>query len=150
MKRYWIKLWLEIIDDPKMGRLPDWLWRRAIELFLLAGENGDDGLLQPVSDLAWRLRPATEDQVTESLQALSKVGVVHETPDGWAVTNFGKRQEAISSTERVRQYRKRERNENETKRSNNETANVSDSVSVSPSDSPGEGGAGGEDRKSVV
>ena len=40
--RIWIKLYLEILDDPKMDLLPDWLWRRAIELFLLAGENGND------------------------------------------------------------------------------------------------------------
>jgi hypothetical protein len=53
--RFWIKLYLEILDDPKMGQLPDGLWRSAIELFLLAGENGNDGLLQPVTDLAWRL-----------------------------------------------------------------------------------------------
>jgi hypothetical protein len=60
MKRIWIKLYLEILNDSKMGKLPDWLWRRAIELFLLAGENGDDGLLRPVPDLAWRLRPCAE------------------------------------------------------------------------------------------
>ena len=74
-KRIWVKLYIEILDDPKMGLLPDWLWRRAIELFLLAGENGNDGLLQPVTDLAWRLRVSTE-KLTESLQALSEVGVV--------------------------------------------------------------------------
>ena len=62
-KRFWIKLYLEILDDPKMGLLPDWLWRRAIELFLLAGENGNDGLLQPVTDLAWRLRVSTEKAI---------------------------------------------------------------------------------------
>jgi len=25
---YWIKLYHEILNDPKMGRLPDRLWRR--------------------------------------------------------------------------------------------------------------------------
>jgi hypothetical protein len=43
--RFWIKLYLEILDDPKMGRLPDHLWRRAVELFLLAGRAGNDGAL---------------------------------------------------------------------------------------------------------
>jgi hypothetical protein len=104
-KRIWIKLYLEILDDPKMGQLPDWLWRRAIELFLLAGENGNDGLLQPVPDLAWRLRVSAE-KLTESLQALSEVGVVHETPQGWLVTNFKKRQYS-ESVERMRRYRRR-------------------------------------------
>ena len=43
--KYWIKLYYEILDDPKLGKLTDWLFRRAIELFLLAGENDNDGLL---------------------------------------------------------------------------------------------------------
>jgi DnaD/phage-associated family protein len=103
MKRQWIKLYLEIINDPKMGKLPDWLWRRAIELFLLAGENGDDGLLQPVTDLAWRLR-TPEERLTASLVALSEVGVVHETPNGWVVTHFKDRQYS-ESYERVKRYR---------------------------------------------
>ena len=105
MKRFWIKLYIEILDDPKMGQLPDWLWRRAIELFLLAGENGNDGLLQPVTDLAWRLRTSLQ-KLTESLVALSEVGVVHETPQGWLVTNFKKRQYS-ESMERTRRYRTR-------------------------------------------
>ena len=54
--RYWIKLYHEILDDPKMGRLPDALFRRAIELFLIAGENGRDGGLPALADIAWRLR----------------------------------------------------------------------------------------------
>jgi len=102
-KRQWVKLWIELLDDTKMGKLPDWLWRRAIELFLLAGENENDGLLQPVTDLAWRLR-TSEKRLTESLAALSIVGVVHETPEGWCVTNFKKRQWS-ESLERVKRYR---------------------------------------------
>jgi len=81
MKHSWIKLYPEILDDPKIGHLPNWLWRRAIELFLLAGENGADGRLQPVSDMAWRLR-ITESDLVKSLRTLSKIGVVHETPEG--------------------------------------------------------------------
>ena len=144
-KRIWVKLYIEILDDPKMGQLPDWLWRRAIELFLLAGENGNDGLLQPVTDLAWRLRVSAE-KLTESLQALSEVGVVHETPQGWLVTNFKKRQDAVSSTERSRQFRKRDCNDDETKHC--KTCNeddVSSSISYSVSDSSlEERGVGGE------
>ena len=147
-------MWLEIIDDPKMGRLPDWLWRRAIELFLLAGENGNDGLLQPVTDLAWRLR-TPEEKLTESLVALSEVGVVHETPRGWVVTHFKERQEPVSSTERVRLFRQRERNDDETevKRKSNkkETMKKSDSVSVSVSVSDSEEGVvGGEIQTPVI
>lgn len=115
--RYWIKLYIEILDDPKMGIMPDWLWRRAIELFLAAGENGNDGLLPPVTQLAWRLR-LPEPKLGEALRALSEVGVVHETPQGWVVTNFAKRQDAVPDAERKRYQRKvsRSRHEFVTKR----------------------------------
>ena len=109
MQRSWIKLYLEILDDPKMGQMPDYLWRRAIELFLLASENGNDGLLQPVSDMAWRLR-VRETDLNNSPRALSQVGVVHETPQGWVVTHFAERQAKLSDAERVQHYRERQRN----------------------------------------
>jgi len=142
-KRFWVKLYIEILDDPKMGLLPDWLWRRAIELFLLAGENGNDGLLQPVTDLAWRLRVSAE-KLTESLQALEGVGVVHETPQGWMVTNFKKRQYS-ESLERVRRFRSRYRNgESNAPGNGHVTDDESISISVSDSVSLEEGGVGGE------
>ena len=100
---YWMKLYFEILDDHKMGMMSDTLWRKAIELFLLAGENTKDGLLPPVSVIAWRLR-LTETEVTDILKELSDVAIVHETTDGWIVTNFVKRQTS-ESLERVRRYR---------------------------------------------
>jgi hypothetical protein len=140
--RFWVKLYIEILDDPKMGQLPDWLWRRAIELFLLAGESGNDGLLQPVTDLAWRLRVSAV-KLTESLQALSEVGVVHETPQGWMVTNFKKRQYS-ESVERMRRYRKRNGYGN-SDGSGDGAVTEDDSISYSVSaSSPEERGTGGE------
>jgi len=38
---YWIKLYIEILHDAKMGAMSDRLWRRTIEMFLLAGEKMD-------------------------------------------------------------------------------------------------------------
>ncbi len=109
--RYWIKLWLEILDDPKMGKMPDWLWRRTIELFLLAGENGNDGELPSVSDMAWRLR-SEEPKLSETLRALERVGVVEPLPDGkWKVKNFAKRNEALSGAERMSLLREKKRKE---------------------------------------
>lgn len=146
-----MKVWIEILDDAKMGKLPDWLWRRAIELFLLAGENGNDGLLQPVTDIAWRLRVSTE-KLTESLQALEEVGVVHETPQGWMVTNFKKRQYS-ESVERMRRYRSRNNPRNSYGNSYGDRYTTGDghvtddeSISISSSDSVSleEGGVGGE------
>jgi DnaD/phage-associated family protein len=103
MKRIWIKLYLDILDDIEFGELPEFIKWRAIELFLVAGENGDDGLLPSVKRLAWRLR-LDEDKINEALSTLALVGVVHETPDGWCVTHFKDRQYS-ESYERVKRYR---------------------------------------------
>jgi hypothetical protein len=107
MKRTWIKLYVEILDDPKMGRLSNHLWRRAIELFLLAGRNGNDGLLPPVEEMAWVLR-LSQDKVLEDLIGLAEVGVVHETPQGWMVTHFKDRQYS-ESYERTKRYLDRQK-----------------------------------------
>jgi len=137
MKRQWIKLYLEIMDDPKMGRLSDHLWRRTIELFLLAGENDADGLLPSVEDMAWRLRAAA-DELTADLQSLK--GIVELTSDGWLVTKFKDRQYS-ESYERVKRYRNAKSNiDGNADVAENESS--SSSTLNSSSDSEERGGAG--------
>lgn len=106
MGRYtWIKLYTEILDDPKMGRLPNHLWRRAVELFLLAGRTGTTGQLPSVEEMAWTLR-SSEDEVRKGLMSLAEIGVVHEAEPGkWVVVNFVKRQAAMTDAERKRKQR---------------------------------------------
>ena len=88
--RIWIKLYIEILDDPKIGMFPDWMKWRFIQLLLVASEYNQNGLLGPVSGLAWRLR-SSEDDMLKSLRTMSITGIVAETPDGWLVVNFAKR-----------------------------------------------------------
>jgi hypothetical protein len=124
--RFWIKLYIEILDDPKMGRLANHLWRRAVELFLFAGREGNDGALPPVEEMAWTLR-LPEGKLLEDLHGLAEVGVVHAVrsaavippadqpggampkpqPGSWFVTHFKERQSAVPVEERVRRYRMR-------------------------------------------
>jgi hypothetical protein len=70
--KYWIKLYTEILDDPKMGLLPDHIWRRAIEIFLIAGRHGQEGELPKVSELAYILH-ASEQEITSTFEELAKV-----------------------------------------------------------------------------
>lgn len=108
MADYWIKLYHEITDDPKMATLPDRLWRRTIELFLLAGKLCADksGKLPDTRQLAWLLRMNTDDLQTD-LDQLVATGIIQPIPNGWLVVNFQKRQSAATSTERVKQHRER-------------------------------------------
>jgi len=142
--KFWIKLYIEILDDPKMGRLDNHLWRRAVECFLLAGQ-GDDGALRPVEEMAWKLR-LSEDKLLEDLHCLAEVGVVHEAAPGeWVVTNFRKRQAPVAVEDRVRRYR--EGNElvtNRYKKCNEAAVASSVSTSSSESDSFSDSGKGVE------
>lgn len=106
--KYWIKLYHEALHDPKMGRLSDHLYRRCIELFLLAGETDAEGALPPVGDMAWTLR-TSDDALTQDLVQLAETGIVTKSEAGWIVTKFAARQEAVSGSERVQRYRERNR-----------------------------------------
>ena len=103
---YWIKLYHEIITDPKMGQLDDHTWRRAIEFFLIAGDYNQAGRLPPISHLVWTLRTSEED-IKSALIVLEKVKIIHRDQDALIITNFAERQGALSTAERSRRYRQR-------------------------------------------
>ena len=126
----WIKLYIELLDDPKVGMMPDWMFRRFIQFLLYAREYNQDGLLGPVSDLAWRLR-SSEDDMLKALRPMSEIGIVAETPDGWLVVNFEKRQAPISSAERIKEFRKRQSNDDVTKSYKECNEHVTDDVTKS-------------------
>lgn len=108
--KYWIKLYHEILDDPKMGKLPDNLWRRAIELFLLAGDLNQDGELLDTEGIAWKLRITCNETLQNELQALQQCNIVTLLDNGnWLVIHFAKRQEAVDVNERVKRFRERQR-----------------------------------------
>jgi len=149
--RFWVKLYIEILDDPKMGRLTNHMWRRAVELFLLAGREGNDGALPPVEEMAWILR-LSEDKVLEDLHGLAEVGVVHAAEPGvWFVTHFAQRQAAVPVEERVRRFRARNADVTKRYKSCNEEAGVaSTSTSISNSDPvSSEEGVQGEEPQAV-
>lgn len=107
---YWLKLFTEIIDDPKLAEIPEWAKWCFVEFLCLAKENDKGGELQPVTKMAWRLRK-TAKQVEAALRTLKEVGVVHSTGATWIVTNFAKRQAPSESAERVRRFREKQKQE---------------------------------------
>jgi len=107
---YWIKLYHEILDDPKMGTMDDHLYRRTIEMMLLAGDAQLDGLLPNVTDMSWRLRTTPEEIVTV-LEQLEKLEIVHRAGDDWILTNFAERQAKMDAADRMRRMRDRKRKE---------------------------------------
>lgn len=105
--KYWIKVYHEILDDPKMGRMPDRLWRRTIELFLIAGEQDDKGNLPKLGDMAYRLR-MSDEELQKDLDKLQELNIVHLDDGVYVVTKFAERQAPVSSAERMKRYRERQ------------------------------------------
>jgi len=106
--RYWIKLYIGLLHDHRMAKLDAVTWRHAVELFLLAGETGDDGNVGSLENVAWQLR-VEEAEMLACLEKLSSLGIVHEEGDQWVVSNFVERQRPSTSTERVRAFRQRKK-----------------------------------------
>ncbi|MCJ7532763.1 MAG: DnaD domain protein [Anaerolineales bacterium] len=138
----WIKLFCEMLEDPKMGRMSEWLFCRCVKLFLMAGREGKEGMLPPVEDIAWSLR-LDEDKTAQTLRDLAEVGVTHQTVDGsWWITNFSKRQAISDGAKRTREYRERLKQQAVTVTSHvmspvSTSTSASDSSSDSSSDSFG-------------
>jgi hypothetical protein len=107
MADYWIKLYIEILEDPKMGTLPANLWQRFIQLCLLAGKYGKAGELPDTQQLAWALRMNTDD-LNHELHQLASTGMIEPMVNGWLVVNFAKRQAAVPAKERMLQMRERQ------------------------------------------
>ena len=107
---FWIKLYYEILTDPKMGGMDDHTWRRTIELFLLAGIEGEDGYLPPIADIAWHLRTSEED-IEQVLARLEQLHIIAKTDQGYVVANYAKRQKSIEPKERMQSLRNRKSSE---------------------------------------
>jgi DNA-binding transcriptional regulator YhcF (GntR family) len=108
--KYWIKLYHEILHDPKMAMLSSQLWRRAIEMFLFAGETNSDGALPPLKEMAWTLHTSPEVLETE-LNELASAGIVDRRDGGWLVVKFAERQAPSPAAKRMAEFRKRKRKE---------------------------------------
>jgi len=84
---YWAKLWIEMLDDPKVARLDDHLWRRWVEIILVTAEQiAQDGALPSWYVTAKRLNTSEED-LGRVLDQLVKIGLL-TPPPGITIPNF--------------------------------------------------------------
>lgn len=110
MADYWLKLYVEILDDPKMGTLQDRLWRRVVELFLAAKRYNRDGLLPDTGHIAWMLH-MDADLLDVDLQEIARTGIIERLENGWRVVHFAERQDRSTAAERKQAQRDRERHQ---------------------------------------
>lgn len=103
----WFRMHETVIDDPKVQRLPDALFKAWVNLLCLACRH--DGTLPPIADVAFALRKSERevDQLMSKLAAaelfdVSETGV---TPHNWN----GRQYLSDSPNERVKKYRDKRR-----------------------------------------
>lgn len=103
----WIRLYPELLNDPKVQQLPKptaWFW---INLLALAGELESAGLLPPLEEIAFRLR-MTKPRVTKMLACLQEARLVDVDGDTLTMHNWASRQ-PISDRSRDRMRASRAR-----------------------------------------
>jgi hypothetical protein len=113
----WCRLYSEVLDDPKVQRLPAEDFRGWVNLLCLATRNG--GTLPPVSDVAFALR-MDEHGTRTLLERLLSGGLLdkrsggtdgfHYAPHSWAERQY----KSDTSTERVKRFRQRNETATET------------------------------------
>lgn len=120
---FWIKVYLNNLDDPDICTLPDRLYRRLIELNLLAGRldsradgpETDRGLLPDTKKIAFALR-LTAAEIEEDLRELEQAGFVCKKSNGWLLPGYAEQQAPISAAERNKSMRRRRERETVTSR----------------------------------
>lgn len=138
----WMKLHCKTLDNPKIGFLPDNLWRKYVELMLIAKEYDRGDTLPPVADIAWRLR-ISPHECNETLQRLEAATLVkkcvtetlqndnepcNETLQNWVLTGFSDTQTAETGAKRVADYRERQKTAPKTAKKQPKPAECNDTV----------------------
>ena len=104
----WIRLYSEIIDDPKVQLLEPDHFRMWINFMCLASDNG--GKVELSKQVSWRLR-VSDDGLNHCISVLTAAGLLDEDDAGgvW-IHNWSERQfESDDQTKKSRQWRKRQK-----------------------------------------
>lgn len=108
----WFRVYDDLVDDPKIQRLPGDTVKSLLNLWCLASQN--NGLLPAEDDIAFKLR-TTPAKVKHLLSVLGECGLMDSDETGIKPHNWNGRQfKSDVSNERVKQHRERKRNVTQT------------------------------------
>jgi hypothetical protein len=141
----WFRMYDEILDDPKVQKLPAEDFRAWVNILCLASKN--EGVLPSADDIAFALRRSPNDVVT-LLERLLNATLIdkrnggpngyHYAPHGWDKRQF----KSDTSTDRVKRYRERAK---EVSATPPEPDTESDTEQSPPTPRRAEGSTGGPD-----
>jgi hypothetical protein len=124
MNNPWFRMYRDVINDPKVMKLPEatrWHW-----VACLCVASGNGGVLPASVDLAFALR-MTEQRVAALVAELHRAGLLDKIEGGFAPHNWeGRQYKSDNSTMRVQKHR------NKVKQQVEGFGNVSPDVTVTP------------------
>lgn len=104
----WLRLYDDVVNDPKIIKLSDEIFRAWVNLLCIASKHG--GALPPIDDLAIMLR-IKPHKVAAVIARLVQFGLLDRTEAGFVPHNWNGRQyKSDVSTERVKRFRDSRRN----------------------------------------
>lgn len=108
----WFRFYEESINDPKLLKLPDDMYRAWTILLCFASKN--EGILPPADDIAISLR-MKPSKVAEWITKLVRGGLIDNVDGRYEPHNWNGRQyKSDVSTDRVKRFRNAKRNVSET------------------------------------
>jgi len=126
----WFRYYAEALEDPKVQRLPDALFKTWVNLLCLAARN--EGILPSLEDIVFALRLSEKD-TQKRLDALVSILLLDRDGETLLPHNWNGRQfKSDDATERVKRYRERNK-----KQESNVSGNVArnDAVTLQETDS---------------
>jgi hypothetical protein len=105
----WLRFYVSTLDNPKVQRLPDALFRAWVNLLCVARKH--DGLIPGnVDDVAFALR-STAGKVQAAITKLVEARLLEPADDGWRPHDWDEHQyTSDSSAARVKRHREKARN----------------------------------------
>src|SRR5690349_1529840 len=102
----WFRLFDDLLDDPKIQKLPPDVFKCWINLLCLANKNDPRGTLPTEEDIAFRLR-MSEKILQPILITLDKAGLIEKNDDGVLVPHHWEKWQKPSddSSMRVAKHR---------------------------------------------
>lgn len=99
MAGYWLKLYTEILDDPKYHRLSDQAKIGMIELMVVAKKCDRNGELPSMEDICFYTRRSAE-WWAKVIAELHKIEFVVNSEDAAVIRKFSERQQAVNDADR--------------------------------------------------
>jgi hypothetical protein len=112
----WLRLYDDVLDDPKVQKLSAAMFRHWVNLLCLANKGSERGRIpHDFKSLAYRLRVTVPD-AKKIIETLKSSGLLEENGASFVPHRWDERQKkSDTSAERVARLREKERNSNVTK-----------------------------------